>query len=435
MEALGISYLKLSPCKYYHPGNSGEFGLSRGGGGGDCFLFYQKGVGRFVGVSISVGFQQSHNCIHSVSVASSAPSSSSDTQATVESEEVLIPYADLPKTVRVKFKLLKECAFGQKFLIVGDDSMFGSWDPSEGVPLNWSDGHVWTAELEFPTDKTVKYKVILQENAGTILWQPGPDRVLETWDTEKIITVSEHWDNPELRDVVEEDLAAAGLNEEPLPDSDLSLVSENPSSTALLDDRRTTTLLDDHRTDLDKEGGASSNGYSNLEDKKPSAPMVAENIAEPLEEQDSSTDDELSNLIHVNSSSLKQEIMVDEGIPVLVPGLISMPPEETEEPSPDEEDGISIETNSSSGSDEVEITTPEPEIQKIDEEKVTVLKNQYNAISPQRIRETIEEKEMIGKSKEHYGRVQLENSVLESDVQWGRRTLQKFLATLGFQTS
>ena len=37
--------------------------------------------------------------------------------------------------------------FGEQFLIVGDDSTLGLWDPSSAIPLNWSDGHVWTAEL------------------------------------------------------------------------------------------------------------------------------------------------------------------------------------------------------------------------------------------------------------------------------------------------
>jgi hypothetical protein len=31
--------------------------------------------------------------------------------------------------------------------MVGDDTMLGLWDPSSAIPLNWSDGHVWTVEL------------------------------------------------------------------------------------------------------------------------------------------------------------------------------------------------------------------------------------------------------------------------------------------------
>lgn len=56
-------------------------------------------------------------------------------------------HADQPKTAHVRFKLTKECAFGQHFLIVGDDPCLGLWDPSDGLRFDWSDGHVWTAEL------------------------------------------------------------------------------------------------------------------------------------------------------------------------------------------------------------------------------------------------------------------------------------------------
>ncbi|OAY77072.1 Farnesyl pyrophosphate synthase 1 [Ananas comosus] len=53
----------------------------------------------------------------------------------------------VPKTSHVKFVLHKECLFGQRFLLVGDDSNISSWDPSKAIPLEWSDGHVWTTEL------------------------------------------------------------------------------------------------------------------------------------------------------------------------------------------------------------------------------------------------------------------------------------------------
>jgi hypothetical protein len=47
-------------------------------------------------------------------------------------------------TVRVKFVLEKECAFGQHFLLVGDDPALGFWDPAKATALEWSEGHVWT---------------------------------------------------------------------------------------------------------------------------------------------------------------------------------------------------------------------------------------------------------------------------------------------------
>lgn len=56
-------------------------------------------------------------------------------------------HTDQIQTVPVRFQLQRECSFGQHFYIVGDDPLLGEWDPSEAVPFNWSDGHVWTTEL------------------------------------------------------------------------------------------------------------------------------------------------------------------------------------------------------------------------------------------------------------------------------------------------
>ncbi|KAL2515782.1 CBM20 domain-containing protein [Forsythia ovata] len=69
---------------------------------------------------------------------------------------------DQPKTVHVRFKLQKECRFGQQILLVGDDPIFWFWDPSDAVPLHWSDGLVWNVELDIPSDTFPKYKFILK---------------------------------------------------------------------------------------------------------------------------------------------------------------------------------------------------------------------------------------------------------------------------------
>lgn len=50
-------------------------------------------------------------------------------------------------TMKVKFQLQRECQFGQQFKVVGSGSHFGDWDPSAALPLNWSEGHLWTTEV------------------------------------------------------------------------------------------------------------------------------------------------------------------------------------------------------------------------------------------------------------------------------------------------
>ncbi|KAM2566838.1 hypothetical protein TB1_009290 [Malus domestica] len=130
---------------------------------------------------------------------------SSKTQTELEIADSQIQETHHTKTIRVRFQLQKECSFGQEFLIVGDDPMFGLWDPASAIPMNWSDGNVWTVELDISVGKSIQFKFILQESTGNISWQPGPDRIFQTWETMNRITVSEDWADAELQKIIEED--------------------------------------------------------------------------------------------------------------------------------------------------------------------------------------------------------------------------------------
>ncbi|KAG2690820.1 hypothetical protein I3760_09G207500 [Carya illinoinensis] len=147
-------------------------------------------------------------------------------QADFETAETQSQETYQAKTVHVRFQLQKGCKFGEQFLVVGDDPMFGLWDPARAIPLNWSDGHTWTVELDIPAGKAVKFKFILKEITGNIVWQPGPDRIFQTWETENTVTVCEDWDNAEFQKIIEEG-QLADPNEHSMVDSEMMIVSEN----------------------------------------------------------------------------------------------------------------------------------------------------------------------------------------------------------------
>ncbi|KAI3877753.1 hypothetical protein MKW98_020234 [Papaver atlanticum] len=114
------------------------------------------------------------------------------------------------KTVRVKFQLIKMCQFGQEILVVGDDPIFGDWDPSGAIPLKWSQGHFWTTELDLPISKTFHIKFILKDLSGEIIWQPGPSRFFLTLETNNKIVVTGDWNAVGIHMTTEK---------EPLPNS------------------------------------------------------------------------------------------------------------------------------------------------------------------------------------------------------------------------
>ncbi|KAA8543743.1 hypothetical protein F0562_022080 [Nyssa sinensis] len=108
------------------------------------------------------------------------------------------------KTVHVKFLLQKECWFGEQFLLVGDEPIIGLWNPANAIPLNWSDRHIWTVDLDIPIGKLIQFKYILRKSTGDILWQPGPDRFFRAWETNNLITIAEDWENAEVQKITEE---------------------------------------------------------------------------------------------------------------------------------------------------------------------------------------------------------------------------------------
>ncbi|KAH6798372.1 hypothetical protein C2S51_034856 [Perilla frutescens var. frutescens] len=426
MKALGASHLKVFVSRQREKERV-AFALSRHEFG---FPIHQKRVGDGLLLFRS-------NCVGSISPASSA-------QTNIGSEEIQTVNSDQPKTVRVRFKLHKECAFGQQFLVVGDDPNLGLWDPSDGVPLNWSEGHVWTAEVEMPISKMISYKFILKEITGTVSWQPGPDRILETWDTAKTISVSEDWDSPDFQNIVEEELLVVDdLNESSLNDLGLLIAGNlNQSRVGEGNDAMNEQVGDnEHTSDHSDES---------------STLMVAENINnEESGEQDSSMSDKGPGLMsegqeettlgdHNNSPSLKNEtgLVLDEGIPVLVPGLATIPPEvvEAEEVKPEAKNIVRTTTTTSDETVEASTTDliKEKKINIIVEDTTTESDETEAATEPEiRVSASMHCSErsemMVAEDKPQLnGKKQMESKILEIDMQWGRRTLQKFLANLGF---
>ncbi|KAJ1411321.1 Immunoglobulin-like fold [Sesbania bispinosa] len=287
---------------------------------------------------------------------------------TVEPQAQQSEQTNESKFVRVAFQLQKSCNFGEQFLIVGDDPVLGSWDPSDALPMTWSDGHIWTAELDMPAGKSIQFKFILKGKEGSIIWQPGSDRIMETWETLNRITVCEDWENAELQKIVEEDQLSQS-NEESQVDSEVSTSAEildnpqeelesNVSKISSIEDTQIHAEEKPLAEPVQQINGNTDSISSSME--KPMA-IVAENIGSSEnrtkstsrkknkrnliqrseESADSSRND---NVIHDpefngNAAPLKNQertIVEDslfdfEGGPVLVPGLITpiVPTEET----------------------------------------------------------------------------------------------------------
>lgn len=177
---------------------------------------------------------------------------------------------------------------------------------------------------DIPVGKSIQYKFILKGSTGNIVWQPGPDRILQTWDTNNKISVSEDWENPQLQVLIEEE---PNSDEEPQPtiNSEILIIGESSAAADSAISNPTMKPLQDKRMDIlsKQDIGVGENGFG-------------------------------SNGRAVNSESFTgtkdgEKLVSYEGDPVLVLGLTPLLTLDAEETSPAEVSKNSLANNASLG--------------------------------------------------------------------------------------
>lgn len=92
-------------------------------------------------------------------------------------------YADKPEPCFAKTILLRaraaQLTAEQKLFVCGEDKMLGGWNPAHAVPLHATELHEWMGtlnaeELTFPCE----YKFIAKDGQGRVVWEEGPNRIL-----------------------------------------------------------------------------------------------------------------------------------------------------------------------------------------------------------------------------------------------------------------
>jgi hypothetical protein len=62
---------------------------------------------------------------------------------------------------------------GQRVLLVGSHPVLGSWDVSQAFKAKWSEGHIWRACLELPSNiRCIEFKAVLK-SADKAVWERG----------------------------------------------------------------------------------------------------------------------------------------------------------------------------------------------------------------------------------------------------------------------
>ncbi|KAK4834544.1 hypothetical protein QYF36_024639 [Acer negundo] len=350
---------------------------------------------------VHVRFLQLTSSVQHKPVLQSVSSLSSDVQTQLETAA---PNQETyqSKTILVRFQLQKECKFGEQFLIVGDDPMFGLWDPENAIPLNWSDGHVWTVELDIPVGKSIQFKFVLKDRTGNMLWQPGPDRIFQTWETDNTITICEDWENAEYQKISEgdgdlfanENAGDSNVNSaEEMADDPIAIVAENISYP---------------NEDNPIVYASNNDKFDGNQISQPEESVMA--IKNTMIEED---------ILGSNgraAAAVEESLISDEGGAVLVPGLTPIPTVPTEGEIQDE----SIVIDASIGINEAK-KHDMPELdEKQEPERGPINGEEQEPKQTPRLAKQLQPDAFPS-----------ESNVVQNDIQWGRRTLQMLLNGLG----
>ncbi|WVZ98776.1 hypothetical protein U9M48_044165, partial [Paspalum notatum var. saurae] len=125
--------------------------------------------------------------------------------AAAAAAETSSPHLVPGKTVRVRFVLKKQCAFGQSVYLVGDAPALGLWDPSNASALKWAESHEWILEKDLPANELIEFKFLLRDSAGKLHWQNGPNRSFQTGETANTLVVFEDWDDVKNQKIEEQE--------------------------------------------------------------------------------------------------------------------------------------------------------------------------------------------------------------------------------------
>lgn len=302
------------------------------------------------------------------------------------------PEQDCSNKVHVIIQLQKECSFGDNFLIVGDDPMFGLWDPENALPMNWSEGHVWKAEMDIPVGLSVNFKFIMKSSTGEITWQPSPDRNLTTWQSENTIVVCEDWENSQYQTIMEEK-PLAYQDEDPALHSSMSENLMEPAH------------------------GVTSQDFMEPAHFSSSNVIVAEEVI---------TDKGLAVTFRSpTAADMEESLNIREGDPILVPGLMSSSTSSAEVETQNEDEK---KTEDASVKGEAKVhSSPEVE-EKLGPNGAHRVEIMVMSIDDE---EELNHKPTIIQSKEEQPDSQ-PMRILENDFHWGRKTLEKLLNSLRF---
>jgi hypothetical protein len=84
-----------------------------------------------------------------------------------------------------RFTLHYETRLGEDLFLIGSHERLGAWAIECAAPMRWTEGNVWTGDVELPASGVFFYKYVVKMASGQYRWQDGANNLLalpDPWD-------------------------------------------------------------------------------------------------------------------------------------------------------------------------------------------------------------------------------------------------------------
>ena len=81
------------------------------------------------------------------------------------------------KLQKINFEIKFDTFIGQSISIIGSIDKLGNWDEYKALNMNWTEGNIWKANIEYDDIKGFEYKFIFMENGAIKKWEDGINRI------------------------------------------------------------------------------------------------------------------------------------------------------------------------------------------------------------------------------------------------------------------
>ena len=81
------------------------------------------------------------------------------------------------KLHKINFEIKFDTFIGQSISIIGSIDKLGNWDECKALNMNWTEGNIWKANIEYDDIKGFEYKFIFMENGAIKKWEDGINRI------------------------------------------------------------------------------------------------------------------------------------------------------------------------------------------------------------------------------------------------------------------